>query len=248
MNLLCVQRQVIADLEKYKTVTTGKKLLRTQYKKWMAKLRDDQKAVKEPPNHSQRNRIAAKKVTLYLGYLRDWFAIGNRHQNDVLTQCVVWAVDGNRWDVLLELADPAIADPNVGNLHWMKRPLVDFVSEEVLKIADNAKKAGQSITDIPIVEILQRIESDAWKVGQIKDGEWISNHVLIARYHRFCGILSEEQGDMKVSAIHYAKAHHAYPQVGVKTKLGEVLEHLMIKRDREDGKIHSLNSLLEAIG
>jgi len=244
------RRKAIAKQKQSGSDTKHNKVLKTEYDKWMGKLRADQKAVKEPSDHGQRNRIAAQKVDLYLDYLRDYLARGKREQNDVLTQNVVWATDGERWDVLFELADPAISDPKMGNLHWRGRPLITFVSDQVLKFAEASQRSKQPIK-APVKKVLDRLMDGRWTAAEGDTRETAILKIVQARYHRLLGLEAQNNAHYKVAATHYAYAYHLKNDIGVKGRLETMLKKLGIERDKKDEngetQVRSLADLLTDI-
>lgn len=121
-----------------------------EYRLMLAQMHDDQARLKNIPDHAERNRLGVGEcLPKYVGYLRHWLAIGNHHQNDVLTQCVVWIVDGMRWDLVQEFAGQAIALDMP--LHWMRRSLAEFVADGVFRALEAEYKvkmpAGEALDD-----------------------------------------------------------------------------------------------------
>ena len=196
-----------------KNANANTELYKAEYKKWIGKLHADQNGVKALTDHSDRNARAADVLDDYLEYCRSWIAAGVVHQNDVLTQCVVWAADGERWDVLLELADAAIADPKIGNLHWMDRPLPQFVADQLLKSLKVEVDTSAKIT-VPVREVLERIEDERWAV----------NHVSHARYCKEVGLLAETAEDWPEAAKWFTKGHDLYPNIGVKSRMEKAVK------------------------
>lgn len=209
------QRKVLAQRKQQQAKAVNQQSYKAEYKKWLGKLKADQIEIKQFPDHDDRNALAGKKIDSYLDYLCNWLEADNTHQNDVLTQAVVWATDAQRWDVLFELADPAIANPKIGNLHWMERDLADFVASEIIKQADAQKKAGE--VTAPVQEILERIEDERWSDV---------NHVAKARYHKFCGLQAMEDQKWATAIDLLNKADELYPKIGVKGHLKTAIDEL----------------------
>ena len=207
-----------------KKATANTELYKAEYKKWLGKLHADQNGVKALTDHSDRNAKAADVLDAYLEYLRSWIAAGVAHQNDVLTQCVVWAVDGERWDVLFELADPAIANPKVGNLHWMDRPLPQFVADQLLKSLKVEACTDLAELKTPVREVLERIE----------DGRWPVNHISHARYCKEIGLLTEAAEDWETTVKLFTKADELYENIAVKTRLKTAIAQLSRASEEPD--------------
>jgi len=217
MSLMRQHQQRVAQGQVKQSLTDKQQAIhQQQYKRWMAKLRQDVNTVKQLPDHSDRHRKGADLLDGYLPYLRDWLAAPLRHQNDVLTQCVVWAADGERWDVLFELADPAITNPKVGNLHWMKRDLGDFVFNVVFNAAKAEKDVQGKVTKTPIYQVLHRIEQGSWPLWEVNN----------ARCYRFCGILAHDADDYKEAVRLLTLAHNLHEPIGVKGRLKAAKEQL----------------------
>jgi len=200
------------------------------YKKWMVQRIKDQAALKVQPNHDKRGEIAATLINHYLPYLRDWLSHIEKqpnaaHQNDVLTQAVIWAVDGERWDVLFELADPAIANEKVGVLHWFNRTLPQFVADGVLKAAEKEYEKSGDVTKAPINEILSRIDSEKWQV----------NAPSFARWHKFFATIAEKKQDWDAAYKYFAIAHKTYKNISVKGRMEAAEKHLKNKNKNQIG-------------
>ena len=210
------QAKTLGTQQTKQKASANTELYKAEYKNWIGKLHADQNGVKALTDHSDRNARAADVLDDYLEYLRSWLAAGVAHQNDVLTQCVVWAVDGERWDVLFELADPAIANPKIGNLHWMDRPLPQFVADQLLKSLKAEACTDLAELKTPVREVLERIE----------DGRWPVNHISHARYCKEIGLLTEAAEDWETTVSLLTKADDLYENIAVKGRLEKAIKKL----------------------
>ncbi len=196
-----------------------------QYRLMLGRMHQDQQQLKQMPDHLERNRVAVEEfLPKYLAYVRDWLEAGQTHQNDVLTQCVVWVVDGARWDLLEELAGAAI-QLNLP-LHWMKRSLAEFVADGVFRAAEAQHKAHLKTPEIALNTEEQAVFKAFWWVQQaLTQGEqgWAqANQVIQARFHKLAGVLCWQAGQARQAHTHFSEADRLYPNIAVKGKLKEV--------------------------
>lgn len=196
-----------------------------EYRLMLNRMHQDQQQLKQLPDHLERNRKAVEEfLPNYLGYLRAWLAAGQTHQNDVLTQCVVWVVDGGRWDLLQELAGAALRLSLP--LHWMKRSLAEFVADGVFRAAEAVHKTRLKTPEAALSPSEQAIFSAFWWVqqslSQAEHGWAQANQVIRARFHKLAGVLSLQKGNLPAAYEHFSEADRLYPNIAVKGKLKEV--------------------------
>lgn len=195
------------------------------YRLMLGRMHQDQQQLKQMPDHLERNRVAVEELLpKYLSYVRDWLAAGQTHQNDVLTQCVVWVVDGGRWDLLAELAGAALRLSLP--LHWMKRSLAEFVADGVFRAAEAVHKTRLKTPEAALSPSEQAIFSAFWWVqqslSQAEHGWAQANQVIRARFHKLAGVLSLQKGSLIAAHEHFLEADRLYPNIAVKGKLKEV--------------------------
>lgn len=187
------------------------------YKAMLHSMRRDQRELKSLVDHSERNELARNQlIPKYLDYLKDWLQQGYEHQNDILTQCIVWCCDAEVWQPLFELADPAIANPKIAPLHWMSRDLVTFVGDSIYAAAETEHKVEGKL-QAPLFALIERLESERWQS---------LNHVLKARCYKLAGLLKSEQGDWAMALQYWETAHQLYPNIAVKGRIKTAQQQL----------------------
>lgn len=195
-----------------------------QYRAALGKLHKSQQMLKMIADLSERSHTAVVEILPnHLGYVRHWLAAGNTHQNDVLTQCVVWVVDGGEWKLLLELAEPAVRLKMP--LHWMRRSLAEFVADGVFRAAEavykvelrDAKRKPSSVPDD------SGLFAAFWwvleKLDAAEHGWADANNVIKARYHKLGGLLRMADDDAQAALRHFTAADQLYPNIAVKGKI-----------------------------
>ena len=228
------QENAISKKVNFSKSKVAGELHKVEYKKWKSKMMEDRTIIKSYPSFDDRNAKGAELLNGYLDYLRSWIKSGLTHQNDVLVQCVVWAADGERWDVLFELADAAISQPVNRRITWFPtnsgRELQDFVSDEIMKRAKDQGKAGDQIT-APINELFDRIKTDQYPV----------NHIIKSRIRRFLGLEAMKAEEWSLAVELLEEADNLYKKIGVKGHLDTARKELAAAT-REKEQSHEENS------
>lgn len=204
-----------------------------QYRAALVAMHHDQSTLKALTDHTERNRTAVvEMLPKHLGYVRNWLAAGNTHQNDVLTQCIVWVVDGCQWQLLAELAAPAIRLKMP--LHWMRRSLAEFVADGVFRAAEADYKVNirdKKFKPAEVPDTSGLFTAFWWVLEQLDAGKggWAdANNVIKARYHKLAGLLKFDDETMQAARDHFSAADTLYPNVAVKGKLKDAEDALAL--------------------
>ena len=190
---------------------------------WLATAKMDWDRLKAIPDHAERDRLAPGLLEKYREFLAEWMARGETHQNGVLVMNIVWAVNAQRWDVLLPLADYAVKTQQV--LTFFDRDLPTFVADSVRDYAEHLYKVSQQGQDKGELTLFELPQIFRDVLSRIVENAWMVNYVSVAKCHKLAGLEAEAHRRWHKAVEHYTLANQ-YPNVGVKTRLENAQKHL----------------------
>ncbi len=175
------------------------------YAIWQAACKHDWDALKAIPDHADRNKRKPFFIDKYRDYLSNWISSGGKHQNDVLVRNLIWSCDSGQWEYALELCDVCVDTGQAMTL--MERTCATFFLDSIVQFLE--KNAVLSVAALA-VEVIDRIENKQWE----------AEHIAIAKLYRI--IAKREKNNPSAALIYAQKAHHLYPNVGVKTLIQDL--------------------------
>lgn len=158
---------------------------------------------------AERQRLKREELLpKYLDYVQRYRESGLNHPNPVLMQVLVWLFDTEQFEPALELADFARQQGQVMPERF-RRNIQTFVADTVIEWAESEHKAKRS-PEPYLTRLLPQV-----------DGEWKLFERIPARYHKLLGDIAMDQEQWATAITHFERATELYPEIGVKTRLGD---------------------------
>ncbi len=177
-----------------------------------------------PDDHAARNKAKGEVLKKYRQYLTDWMQAGQTHQNDVLVQNVMWALDSTQYEWMLELADYAIKTNQA--ITWVKRNLATIIADTVVQAADDQlirregkKRMGGIQAETPELKDLEVIFKAM--LERVEHWPLSAKNIIRAQYAMVAGFLAERDKNWPDAARWYGLADELKPDIGVKGRLKE---------------------------
>ena len=174
--------------------------------------------LKQIPDHNERNIIKASYLNTFREYLEEYMAKGETHDNNVLFYCLVWACDCQQWDLALELCDYAVK--TVQHSDVFDRNHQTVFADNLFRFAEQSYKDDKLklLESCHFNKVFERVMSERWDI----------NGILKARYYKLKGLLIQST-EPALALEYYNNAEQLKPDIGVKTRIKELKELLLVK-------------------